>query len=53
MNCAYDYEEEDVDMDLCLYEIDTESEQEPSYCCKRSPCGRCMDCLGMSERDFM
>lgn len=21
-------------------------------CCKVNPCGRCMDCLGMSWRDF-
>jgi hypothetical protein len=40
------------DADLEQEDDDTESEQEPSYCCARSPCGNCMDCLGMSWRDF-
>lgn len=25
----------------------------PCFCCSVNPCGRCMDCLGMSWRDFM
>lgn len=25
----------------------------PCSCCSVNPCGRCMDCLGMSWRDFM
>ena len=35
------------------YEDEEECCDEPSYCCENSPCGRCMDCLGMSDRDFM
>ena len=40
------------DTDLDQDEDDTDLEQEPSYCCSRSPCGNCMDCLGMSWSDF-
>ena len=42
-----DYEDDDVD-----FEPDDE-EEECSCCCERNPCGNCMDCLGMSESDFM
>jgi len=41
-------EEEDEDFDP-----DEDEEEECSCCCERNPCGNCMDCLGMSWRDFM
>lgn len=53
MNLAYDYEQEDIDTDLYQHEDDTDLDQEPKYCCARSPCSNCMDCLGLSWRDFM
>jgi hypothetical protein len=46
-------DDEDHDTDLDHDEDDTDLDQEPGYCCARSPCGNCMDCLGMSNRDFM
>lgn len=45
-----DYED---DTDLDHDEDDTDSEQESYGCSARSPCSNCMDCLGMSWRDFM
>ena len=45
-------EDHDDDTDLDHDEDDTDSEQEPIGCCSRSPCGNCMDSLGMSWRDF-
>ena len=42
-----------VEIDDPEYNDDTDLDQEPSHCCARSPCGNCMDCLGMSDRDFM
>lgn len=33
--------------------VEPEYDEEDSCCCKRSPCGNCMECLGMSWRDFM
>jgi hypothetical protein len=34
---------------------DNRDEEECSClgCCSHNPCGNCMDCLGMSWRDFM
>lgn len=43
---------QDDDEDDCHEERD-EDDEECSYCCDRSPCGNCMDCLGLSWRDFM
>lgn len=37
-------------------EYDDETSDEECYClgcCSHNPCGNCMDCLGMSWRDFM
>ena len=46
----YDKDEEEVDGD---FEEDKEDEEESYGCSARSPCSNCMDCLGMSWRDFM
>jgi hypothetical protein len=43
----YPCEEEEVDVDY------DEPEEECLCCCSRNPCGNCMDCLGLSWRDFM
>ena len=44
------------DADLEHDEIDAETEQEEGCtcggCCSHEPCGRCMECLGLSWRDF-
>lgn len=44
-------EEEEDDIDFSPDEED--EDEECSCCCARNPCGRCMDCLGMSWSDFM
>lgn len=45
-----DIEPEDDDED---FSPDEDEEEECSCCCAKNPCGNCMDCLGMSWRDFM
>lgn len=45
-----DYKDEDVDHDE---ETEVEEEEDSHGCSARSPCSNCMDCLGMSWRDFM
>lgn len=42
--------EEEDDIDFSPDE--EEEDEECSCCCDRNPCGRCMDCLGMSWKDF-
>lgn len=45
----YDWVDTDSDQD----EDDTDSDQQSYGCSARSPCSNCMDCLGLSWRDFM
>lgn len=42
----YHEEEEDIDID---YDIEDDEEKDEDV---RSCCGRCMDCLGLSWKDF-
>lgn len=44
---AYD-EDEDIDHD-----DEEDEDDEPRGCSAKHPCSNCMDCLGMSWRDFM
>lgn len=48
MNYEYDYYEY-IDVTLCQDEYDTEECQEEGCSCGNV----CMDCLGLSNRDFM
>lgn len=43
------YQDDDQDD----YYDDSEEECSCLSCCSHNPCGNCMDCLGMSWRDFM
>lgn len=43
---------DDVDYDYDEIPRCVEGEDCGCSCCRVNPCGRCMDCLGMSWRDF-
>lgn len=43
--------EDDCEDDLDM--VDEDEGCKCGGCCEHDPCGRCMDCLGMSWSDFM